>query len=135
MLIFLVRWVITSLTILMIPSLVSGVNVRDFGTALAAAAVLGVLNMIVKPILVLLTLPLTFVTLGLFLLVINALIFQFAGALVSGLQIESFGPALLASIIVSIVSWVTSSVGDRRIVWVSSRSSRQIPNNRERPLN
>src|SRR4051812_35712399 len=102
---FVLRWLVTSLGILMIPSLVSGVQVRDFGTALAAAAVLGILNTLVKPILIFFTLPLTFLTLGFFLLVINAFIFQFAGTLVSGLSVASFGSAFFASIIVSVVSW------------------------------
>lgn len=120
----LVRWLILSLTILMIPSLIPGIQVRDFGTALAAAAVLAVLNVLVKPLLILLTLPLTLLTLGLFLLVINALIFQFAGALVGGLHIASFWSALGGSLLVSIVSWFTSSAGDRRVVYIrGSRSA------------
>ncbi len=111
----LIRWLVTSLTILMIPALVSGVQVKGFGSALAAAAVLGVLNAIVRPILILLTLPLTIVTLGLFILVINALLFQLAGAIIPGVQIDSFWSALFASLIVSLVSWVmNSSIGGGR---------------------
>lgn len=102
------RWLIVAFTILMLPSLVSGIEVANFGTALAASAILGVLNLLVKPLLVLLTLPLTLLSLGLFLLVINALIFQFAGALVTGLVVHSFGAAFFASLIVSLVSWATN---------------------------
>ena len=110
-----IRWLVTSLTILMIPALVSGVHVKGFGSALAAAAVLGVLNAIVRPVLILLTLPLTIVTLGLFILVINALLFQLAGSIIPGVQIDSFWSALLASLIVSLVSWVmNSSIGGAR---------------------
>ncbi len=116
------RWLITSLTILMLPSLVAGVTVRDFGAALAAAAVLGILNVIVKPLLIILTLPLTVLTLGLFLLFVNAIVFSFAGALVSGIHIASFGSAILASVIVSLVSWVTSSFGDKRLTVRTSRT-------------
>lgn len=124
----LIRWLVTSFTILMIPELVSGVQVKGFGTALAAAAVLGVLNAIVRPVLILLTLPLTIVTLGLFILVINALLFQLAGAIIPGLQIDSFWYALLASLIVSLVSWVMNSAvgggkGEKTIVvtrWTDS---------------
>lgn len=100
-----VRWLVTTLAILMIPQLVSGVQVDSFGTALAAAAILGILNALIKPVLILLTLPLTILTLGFFILVINALLFQFAGWLVGGLHIDSFISALLGSVIVSIVSW------------------------------
>ncbi len=114
---FLFRWVATSLTILMIPSFVSGVAVTDFGTALAAAAVLGILNTLVKPVLIFLTLPLTFLTLGLFLLVINALVFELAAALVGGMYVASFWSALGASLIVSVVSWAINSIGDNRVTF------------------
>ena len=104
-----IRWLVTSLTILMVPQLISGVHVKGFASALAAAAVLGVLNAIVRPLLILLTLPLTIVTLGLFILVINELLFQLAGAIIPGVQIDSFWSALLASLIVSLVSWALNS--------------------------
>ena len=112
----LVRWLVTTLAILAVPHLISGVRVEDFGTALAAAAVLGVLNTLVRPVLVILTLPLTFVTLGFFLLIINAGLFELAGALVSGMKVESFGAAFLAAIVVTIVSWVMDFVtGEKRM--------------------
>ena len=104
----LIRWLITTLAIMMVPYLVSGVRLDSFGSALLAAAILGVLNAVVRPVLLLLTLPLTIVTLGLFILVINALMFQLAGALVSGLHVASFWSAFFASIIVSLVSWIMS---------------------------
>ena len=100
-----IRWLITTLAILMIPKLVSGVQVDSLSTALVAAAILGILNALIKPVLILLTLPLTILTLGFFILVINALLFQFAGWLVKGLHIDSFISALFGSLIVSIVSW------------------------------
>lgn len=121
---FLFRWIMTSIAILMVPYVINGVTVRDFTAALIAAAVLAVLNTIVKPVLVLLTLPLTFMTLGLFLLVINALLFEFAGSLVSGITISSFWAALGASLFVSTVSWLSQSVGDNRLVF---RFARQRP--------
>jgi putative membrane protein len=105
----LIRWLVTTLAILMIPHLISGVRVEGIGSALAAAAILGILNALIRPILIVLTLPLTIVTLGLFILVINALLFQFAGWMVSGLHIESFWSALFGSLIVSIVSWIMNS--------------------------
>ncbi len=102
------RWFITTISIMMVPHLISGVEVEGVGTALVAAAILGILNAIIRPILILLTLPLTVFTLGFFILVINALLFQLAGWLVGGLRIESFGSAFLASILVSIVSWIVN---------------------------
>jgi putative membrane protein len=103
------RWLVTTLAILVVPHLVPGVSVEGFGTAPAAAAILGVLNALVRPALVFLTLPLTVLTLGLFILVINALLFEFAGYVVSGLHIETFWSALFGSLIVSLVSWVMNA--------------------------
>lgn len=117
----LIRWLITTLAILMIPHLVSGVKVAGFGSALAAAAILGILNALVRPVLILLTLPLTIVTLGVFILIINALLFELAAVFVSGLQIDSFWSAFLGSLIVTIVSWIMNSAvaggaGERTII-------------------
>lgn len=117
----LVRWLITTMAILLVPYLVSGVQVNGLGAALIAAAILGVMNALVRPVLILLTLPLTIVTLGLFILVINALLFQLAGAIVPGLEVASFWSAFFASIIVSIVSWIMNSAvagggGERTVI-------------------
>ncbi len=109
------RWLMTSLAILTVPYIISGVTVADFRAALVAAAILAVLNVFVKPLLVLLTLPLTFLTLGLFLLVINALLFEFAGSLVTGITISSFWSALGASLFVSTVSWLANGMGEKRL--------------------
>jgi len=103
------RWFITTIAVLIVPYLISGVKVEGLGTALIAAAILGVLNALVRPILILLTLPLTVVTLGFFILIINALLFQLAGAVVPGLQVDSFWSAFFASLIVSLVSWIMNS--------------------------
>lgn len=110
---FLFQWLVVSLTILMIPNVLSGIQVDSFGAALAAAAVLGVLNALVRPVLVVLTFPLTLLTLGLFLVVINALMFRWAGAIVSGVHVDGFLSAILASLIVSLVSWLTSVKRDK----------------------
>jgi len=117
----LIRWLITTLAILMVPYLVSGVKVEGFGAALAAAAILGILNALVRPILILLTLPLTILTLGIFILIINALLFQLVGSIVSGIQVASFWSAFFASIIVSLVSWILNSAvsgggGERTVI-------------------
>ena len=117
----LIRWIITTLAIVIVPNLVSGVTVQGTGTAILAGAILGILNALVRPLLILLTLPLSIVTLGLFLLVINALMFQLAGAVVPGLHVDSFWSAFFAAIIVSIVSWISNWViaggaGERTVV-------------------
>ncbi len=111
------KWLVLSFTILALPELVPGVRVAGFPTALAAAAVLSILNVLVKPLFILLTLPLTVITLGLFLLVVNGLMFQFASGLVSGMEVESFGSALFCSLIVSCVSWVMQLRSPRAIRW------------------
>ncbi len=124
----LIRWLITTLAIMMVPTLVSGVTLDSLGSAVLAAAILGVLNAVVRPVLLLLTLPLTIVTLGLFILVNNALMFMLAGAIVPGVHVASFWSALFASVIVSIVSWILNSAigggrGDTRIlVWRGERT-------------
>lgn len=101
----LIVWVILTIAILVVAWLLPGVKVNSIGSAAFTAAILGFLNAFIKPIIVFLTIPITIVTLGLFLLVINALMFMLAGALVSGVQVKSFWWALLGSIIVSVVSW------------------------------
>jgi putative membrane protein len=105
-----IRWLITTVAIMVIPYILSGVSVESFWSALLAAGILGILNALVRPLLLLLTLPLTIVTLGFFILVINALLFQLAAAMVPGLHVASFWSALFASIIVSIVSWIMNSM-------------------------
>lgn len=117
----LIRWLITTAAVFLVPYLVSGVQVKGLGAALIAAALLGILNALVRPVLILLTLPLTIVTLGFFILIINALLFQLAGAIVPGLEVSSFWSAFLASIIVSLVSWimsfaVTGGGGERTVI-------------------
>jgi putative membrane protein len=116
-----VRWIITTVAILIVPHLVSGVRVDTATTALLAGAILGILNALVRPVLIVLTLPLTIVTLGIFILVINALMFQLAGALVPGLHVASFWSAFLAAIVVSIVSWLANLIvaggwGERTVI-------------------
>jgi len=86
--------------------LYSGVQVNSFGSALIAAAVIGLLNMIVRPVLVVLTLPVTIVTLGLFLFVINALLFWAASGLLGGFQVSGFVAALIGSLIYSLLGLV-----------------------------
>jgi putative membrane protein len=101
-----IRWLVTAAAILATPHLVNGIYIDGFGTALAAAAVLALLNMLVRPLLVLITLPLTVFSLGFFLLIINAFLFKTAGSFVMGFAVDSFGAAFLASLWVSFISWI-----------------------------
>ncbi len=97
----LIRWLLLAAALMLIAHLYSGLQVRSFSAALGAALVLGLLNAIVRPILVLLTLPVTLVTLGLFLFVINAAMLYAAASLLQGLHVAGFGAALVASLIYS----------------------------------
>ena len=103
---FLIRWFVTAATIMATSHLISGIYVDGDGTALAVAAVLALLNLLVRPLLVLITLPLTVFSLGFFLLVINAFLFKMAGSVVMGFSVDSFRDAFLASLLVSFVSWL-----------------------------
>lgn len=113
----LVRWLLNALALLLIAELLSSVHIT-FVAALVAAVVIGAINTFVRPLLVLLTLPITILTLGLFLLVLNALLFWLASALVPGFSIHGFLTALLASILYSIlttiISWATRTPSEKR---------------------
>jgi putative membrane protein len=98
----LIRIIITSVLVLLIAHFMTGVHVAGFVTALLVAVVLGLLNIFIKPIFVLLTLPFTIVTLGLFLLVINAIIILLCTNIVGGFSVDSFWTALLFSVVLSI---------------------------------
>ncbi len=95
------KWLLSAAALLAVAYLYPGVVVTSFAGALVAAAVLGALSLVVRPILVVLTLPVTVVTLGLFLFVVNALMFWAAAGLVSGLSVNGFGAALVGSLIYS----------------------------------
>jgi len=95
------QWLLSAAALLAVAYLYEGVVVSSFGAALLAAALLGALNLVLRPILILLTLPVTLLTLGLFLFVVNALVFWAAAGLLSGLDVRSFGAALLGSLIYS----------------------------------
>jgi putative membrane protein len=99
----LLRWLLSAAALLAVTYLYSGVQVSSFTSALIAAAVIGLLNMIVRPVLVVLTLPVTIVTLGLFLFVINALLFWAASGLLSGFHVNGFIAALIGSLIYSLL--------------------------------
>ena len=103
------KWLLSALALLAVTYLYTGVQVTSFTSALIAAAVIGLLNMVVRPVLVVLTLPVTIVTLGLFLFVINALMFWSASGLLNGFHVNGFAAALIGSLIYSLLGVVIES--------------------------
>ncbi len=95
---------LTALTLLFVAKYVPGITVDGFYPAVIAAIILGLLNVFVRPVLLILTFPITLVTVGLFVLIINAALFWFAASFVSGFAVASFGYAFLGSLVVTIVS-------------------------------
>jgi putative membrane protein len=110
MLTLLARWIVNAAALLLVAYLYPGVHVEGFTAALVAALVLGLVNAVIRPILVILTLPVTLLTLGLFLFVVNALCFWFVAEVVRGFTVTGFGAALLGSILYSLVTLFTSWV-------------------------
>ncbi len=106
----LIVWLINAVALLAVPYLLNSVQVDSFGAALIAALILGFVNTIVRPILVVLTLPVTFLTLGLFIFVINGLMFWVVAQLVSGFHVGGFWSAVFGALLYSIVSWALSTL-------------------------
>jgi putative membrane protein len=111
---FLVHWLITGLALVAADWLLSGIQIHSTAALVLGALVLGLVNALVRPVLVLLTLPLTLLTLGLFYLVVNGVAFALAAALVPGFDVRSLGPAVLGALIVSVISWLFGSAAERR---------------------
>jgi putative membrane protein len=109
----LVRWLLLAAALLLVAYLYPGVTVASFGAAMIAAFVLGLLNTIVRPLLVLLTLPVTLLTLGLFLFVINALMFWAAAGVMEGFAVAGFTAALVGSLIYSVCGVVIDAAVER----------------------
>ncbi len=103
-------WILNAVSLLIVAYLLPGITVASFGSALIAALVLGLLNTLVKPLLILLTLPITIVTLGLFLLVLNALVFWFVGSILKGFSVDGFWWAVLGALVYSLVSGLLSGL-------------------------
>ena len=104
-----IQWFISASALLLVAYLYSGVQVDSFGSALIAAFVIGLCNAVLRPVLVLLTLPVTIVTVGLFLFVINALMFWSAAGVLGGFHVSGFGAALLGSLLYSLIGVVIDS--------------------------
>lgn len=110
MLRILVVWLINAAALAAVAYLMPSVSVESAGAALAAALVLGLVNALVRPVLVLLTLPVTIVTLGLFIFVINGLLFWAVGSFVSGFHVAGFWAGVVGAIIFSLISWLLSAL-------------------------
>ncbi|HEX9184742.1 MAG TPA: phage holin family protein [Burkholderiales bacterium] len=105
-----VLWLINALALLTVAYVLPGIRVEDFGAALVAALVLGLVNAFIRPLLILLTLPATILTLGLFIFVINGLLFWMVGSWLPGFSVTGFWWGFFGAIVYSIVSWALSSV-------------------------
>jgi len=105
-----ILWLINALAVYATAHLLSGINVRNFGAAVVVALVLGFINAVLRPVMVFLSIPFIIVTLGLFLLVINALMLQLSAALVDGFSVDGFWWAVAGSLIISLISWSLSSL-------------------------
>lgn len=107
---FILRLLLSALAVVLLANILPGVHVATYGIAILVALVISLLNMLVKPLLVILTLPVTILTLGLFLLVINALIILLASSLVSGFNVDGFWWALLFSLLLSVLQSILFTV-------------------------
>jgi putative membrane protein len=106
----LIVWLINALALLALPYLFDSIKIDSFVTAMIVALVLGLVNAVIRPILVLLTLPATILTLGLFIFVINGLMFWFVASFVEGFAVAGFWPAVFGAIVYSVLSWLASAL-------------------------
>ncbi len=103
-------WILNALALLAVAYLMPSIQVASFGSAMLAALVLGLVNAVLRPLLLLLTLPVTLLTLGLFIFIVNGLMFWLAGSMLQGFVVAGFWPAVLGSILFSVISWILTSL-------------------------
>ncbi|HEX8987880.1 MAG TPA: phage holin family protein [Rhodocyclaceae bacterium] len=104
----LLTWIINAVALLAVALLMPSIEISSFGAALVAALVLGLVNTLIRPVLVFLTLPVTLLSLGLFILVINGLLFWFVGSMVPGFAVAGFWAGFFGAIVYSAISWLLS---------------------------
>jgi len=122
---FVIRVLINAFAIYLVAEIVPGIRVESLAAALGAALVLGLINAVVRPILVVLTLPITLLSLGLFLFVINAFCLWLTSEIVKGFEVHGFWPAVVGALLISTVSFVLNAfVGDRGRIVVITRVRR-----------
>lgn len=106
----LIGWVLSGLALMGVTYIVPGIQVASFTTALIAAAVIGLVNMLIKPILVVLTLPVTILTLGLFIFVINGILFWAVGHFLDGFVVSTLMAGIIGALVYSVISWILSAI-------------------------
>ncbi len=106
----LLLWILNAVALLAVTYLLPSIQVDGFGSALLAALLLGFINTLVRPVLALLTLPITVLTLGVFYLVLNGLLFWLASALIPGFQVSGFVSALLGALLYGVIAWALSAL-------------------------
>lgn len=106
----LIQWLINALAVYATAHLLQGIHIKSFGAAILVALVLGLVNAILRPVMVFFSIPFIILTLGLFLLVINALLLQLSASIVGGFSIDSFWWAVGGSVVISLISWMLSSL-------------------------
>lgn len=122
MLVLLIRWLVITAAILLSSTILPGIHVASLTTAIVAAAILGIVNTFLRPVLLILTLPLTILTLGIFAFVLNALMLLLVAYFVPGLEIDGFFWAFLGTLIISLTSWIAN-----RFVHQPGGNSRRKP--------
>ncbi len=108
------RWLVSAMALMMVAYIVPGIAVSGFYAALVAALILGLINALIRPVLLLLTLPINIVTIGLFTLVINALLFWFASSVVKGFYVSGFSAAFWGAAVMWLVGWFTNSILEQK---------------------
>ena len=106
----LATWLVNAIALLAIPYLMHSVTIDSFGTALLVALVLGLINAVLRPVLVLLTLPVTLLTMGLFVFIINGLLFWGVAAMIDGFHVAGFWSAVGGALLYSVISWTLSTL-------------------------
>ena len=110
----LLRWLLNTLALFIVVNIVPGFRYHSLATLAIAALVLGLLNALIRPVLFVLTLPITVITLGLFLLVLNGIMLEIAAWVVPGFDIDGFGWAVVGALVLTVISFFTSRIGERR---------------------
>lgn len=119
---FLLRVVLNTLAIAIAPSFIPGVEVDGIVPAAAGGLLLAIINAVVRPVLVILTLPITIFTLGLFILVVNGLCFWFVAYVIDGFRVTGFWPAVFGSLVVSVVSWIAGALaGETKVTVITTK--------------
>ena len=106
----LIIWAINAAALLAVPYLMDSISVEGIGSALIAAAILGLINTLIRPVLLVLTLPITFLTLGMFIFIVNGLSFWLVAQLVSGFHVAGFWSAVAGALLYSIISWALTTL-------------------------